>query len=597
MATARSPVMTIPCLRPVAERVLDLLSVGGDRSEEIADLVYLDPSLVLRILSALEKMTLATGFCIPNVTSALEVLGISTLSDLVEEHLDGGTSPSIGQMERILHRAVSGLAGASLSGMLGNEDPEQARLAGVLWDREFAHEPPALQISQELQDAILGRTEVVMGSRFTDRESLETIMLLGERVAMDLGAPGVDAMEEEDRESPVRLRNLEESVIGRISTEVSDALLVLGLQLGIANLSTQNFARQMERVDERARKRNGAEGVMSPLMHEQFRLLRLSSSEGGAMRQLQFGVRRMSPVSSTILALDKAGEAMLRESDDQPFFVSTRELDERVDGFADLRDAVHREGRPSVLRPGMGFDGLFNTFPVECMLAVPISTGQRSIGIQLVFPRPGCAQSLSDPLAPSIGALAKATGDVIERVQMGRRSYLLTEKLTKDAHTGVLQRDHFLEIYAAEISAANRYRRPLSLVMVDVDKFKQWNDTYGHQVGDILIRDVARVLMDCSRDGDYVGRYGGDEFLILLPGQRLEQAQVFAERLRARVEGLSRVMNGVCYDMPLSISVGVAAITSYPADTSSILFRADHALYRAKAKGRNQVYSDQRDDS
>ena len=130
------------------------------------------------------------------------------------------------------------------------------------------------------------------------------------------------------------------------------------------------------------------------------------------------------------------------------------------------------------------------------------------------------------------------------------------------------------------------------MVMLDIDNFKDWNDTYGHQVGDGLLRDVARVIQDCSREGDLVGRYGGDEFVVVLPGRNAEQAQAYAERVRIRVEELGAVMAEVSYDLNLSVSLGVAAVNSYPVESGPLMFRADHALYRAKRRGRNRVHAE-----
>ena len=129
--------------------------------------------------------------------------------------------------------------------------------------------------------------------------------------------------------------------------------------------------------------------------------------------------------------------------------------------------------------------------------------------------------------------------------------------------------------------------------MIDIDDFKGWNDKYGHQVGDRLLRDVSKTIRDCAREGDIVGRYGGDEFVVSLPGCTAEQATAFAERVRERVQGLGAIMRESCYELALSVSIGVASTTTWPCESDVLLFRADHALYRAKEKGRNRVCADQ----
>jgi diguanylate cyclase (GGDEF)-like protein len=143
-----------------------------------------------------------------------------------------------------------------------------------------------------------------------------------------------------------------------------------------------------------------------------------------------------------------------------------------------------------------------------------------------------------------------------------------------------------------EISRARRHRRALSLVMVDVDRFKQVNDTFGHQAGDRALQAVASVLLGCVRSHDQVARYGGEEFAIILPETNGTDALAVAERMRARVAGEVFVAAGAGANdarRPITISVGIATLVEGKNSRAEQLVRdADNGLYAAKRGGRNR---------
>jgi diguanylate cyclase (GGDEF)-like protein len=155
-----------------------------------------------------------------------------------------------------------------------------------------------------------------------------------------------------------------------------------------------------------------------------------------------------------------------------------------------------------------------------------------------------------------------------------------------DALTGIFNRRHFFELAGREFERARRLSRPLVLVMCDIDNFKLVNDTYGHLVGDQVLRIVAERCRKNLREVDLLGRYGGEEFVALLTEVTCERGREVGERLRASVEAPSYVVDE--QEVSVSNSVGVADIT----DCSSLeilIHRADQALYQAKQMGRNRV--------
>jgi two-component system cell cycle response regulator len=158
----------------------------------------------------------------------------------------------------------------------------------------------------------------------------------------------------------------------------------------------------------------------------------------------------------------------------------------------------------------------------------------------------------------------------------------------RDSLTGLYNHRHTMEQVANEFGRVGRYEGGVSLLMIDIDHFKQVNDQQGHQAGDVILRDVARLLKDTLRVVDSVGRYGGEEFVCILPHTNHEEALQTGERIRSGIaDHVFRVGHQQCR---VTVSVGVATYPSQRVDSPGGLLReADKALYRAKESGRNRV--------
>ena len=181
------------------------------------------------------------------------------------------------------------------------------------------------------------------------------------------------------------------------------------------------------------------------------------------------------------------------------------------------------------------------------------------------------------------------------RLRSGERVLALQERLlatqealrheaTHDRLTSLWNRASVLDRLERELERAVRESGTVSIAMVDIDHFKTINDTYGHLVGDQVLRQTALRIAHVPRPYDMVGRYGGEEFLILLPGSDLVAATRVAERVRAAVAGTPVHVDG--RDLTITVSVGVAAATDHT-EAMTLLQRSDEALYRAKKSGRN----------
>ncbi|MPZ24847.1 MAG: diguanylate cyclase [Dehalococcoidia bacterium] len=162
----------------------------------------------------------------------------------------------------------------------------------------------------------------------------------------------------------------------------------------------------------------------------------------------------------------------------------------------------------------------------------------------------------------------------------------LQELAITDPLTGVFNRRQFYDNLQAEFRRARRYSRPLSLLLVDIDHFKQINDEYGHIKGDQVLAAVAVILSNEIRGIDVLARFGGEEFVVMLPETSAEAADVVGEKLRRTIES-SELPDGI--ETGLNISVGVASLTETMESEEELVQAADAAMYEAKQKGRNRV--------
>ncbi len=161
---------------------------------------------------------------------------------------------------------------------------------------------------------------------------------------------------------------------------------------------------------------------------------------------------------------------------------------------------------------------------------------------------------------------------------------------TVDGLTQIYNKRYFMEALDRELSRCRRYARALSLVMFDIDHFKQVNDTFGHLAGDYVLKALAEIIKGRIRREDVLARYGGEEFAVVLPEIDLAGASTLAEKIRKLVEAHAFVFEEA--PIPLTVSLGVAALDETVASSDDFIKAADERLYRAKEAGRNRVMSD-----
>jgi diguanylate cyclase (GGDEF)-like protein len=217
-------------------------------------------------------------------------------------------------------------------------------------------------------------------------------------------------------------------------------------------------------------------------------------------------------------------------------------------------------------------------------VSVPLvssQSGGQLLGLITVV-RQGESFSAEDrELLRSLAAQATlALENVALHVQVSRQA--VTDELT-----GLVNHGRFQELLGLEIEQVRRYHYPIGLIMVDIDNFKLVNDTYGHQQGDVVLKRVARVLADSSREVDYPARYGGEEMAVILPHTDLEGSYAIAERIRTSIEALRIPRTDNQGMLRITASLGVAA--SGEGQKDALIAQADAALYQAKHQGKNRT--------
>ena len=189
-----------------------------------------------------------------------------------------------------------------------------------------------------------------------------------------------------------------------------------------------------------------------------------------------------------------------------------------------------------------------------------------------------------------VGYLTQVFNEMVERLRRSReefdeRNRELELLSVTDLLTGLHNRRYLLDAFDKEVRRADRHERPFCVLMIDVDGFKQYNDTHGHPAGDEVLRGMGVVLKDATRDLDVTARYGGEEFICLLPECDLENAVIAAERIRTRLAKEQFTCGAV------TISVGVAVFPAHGDTPAGVISSADAALYQAKGAGRDRVVS------
>lgn len=262
-----------------------------------------------------------------------------------------------------------------------------------------------------------------------------------------------------------------------------------------------------------------------------------------------------------------------------------------VDSIYDLEQAgllqdIAKTGKSAFIQDMSTLGKSYDTWRItyQCLLGEPIKINDRVMFLLIMFRKTG--RPFQEEDRRLIKLLVNAFENTLKNIELRNR---LQAQAIKDGLMNIYNHRYLKGKLEEEVARATRYRKPLSLIITDVDYFKKFNDTHGHLLGDQVLKEMALILSDSVRETDIVARYGGEELAILLPETPLDAASDVAERIRKRVA--EHTFYGKNNEVvPMSLSIGVSCLFEEPSLTAAeLIVRTDTALYRAKHQGRNQI--------
>lgn len=226
-------------------------------------------------------------------------------------------------------------------------------------------------------------------------------------------------------------------------------------------------------------------------------------------------------------------------------------------------------------------------FSVSQMLVVPFCSHDKVIGL-LGMDYAVSGQKIEPGLFSSIALVANELGLALENASAYKKAKSAS---LHDGLTGLLNRVAVDDLLKESFIKAVSEDTPLSVAMIDVDFFKKFNDMFGHQAGDSVLKLIAKALKKMSRPTDYVGRYGGEEFIVVLNNTDPAKAVVYGERIRKEIERLGHLLSDRFPGLGLTVSIGISKFENDMKNKEALVSKADEALYKAKKAGRNRVVS------
>jgi len=342
-----------------------------------------------------------------------------------------------------------------------------------------------------------------------------------------------------------------------VPTEGHDQFAALGEEFN--NMSSQLATRLDELSQERVRLREAIRRIGQTFASNLDRPALLELALKTAMDAVEAGCGRVS----------------VRADPGKPLTEAVRE-----GSLEGMESEIHEAERVALETGELGEGPAGENHALSAPLG-PLERPGRTHGLITVVRR---GRPFSDDDRDLLRSLAVEAALALENVDLHLQ---MSRQAVTDELTGLANHGRFQELLGAEAEQVRRYHHPVALIMLDIDDFKLVNDTYGHQQGDVVLKRVARVLADSSREVDYPARYGGEEMALILPHTDLEGAYAIAERIRTSVEALRIPRKDDEGVLRITASLGVVASTDGNKET--LIADADSALYEAKHQGKNRT--------
>ncbi len=295
--------------------------------------------------------------------------------------------------------------------------------------------------------------------------------------------------------------------------------------------------------------------------------------------------------SKDLIKAEASALLLLKDNKVAGLFTSIGNMPDLTDQPAGIFSRVMSEGMPlrlsslKVKEDLPWLEGLADSqsLSIRNLLIVPLILRDELIGEIVLMNRTG-GEEFTDEDEDLLLTLGFHSSFALEKARMHQEA---TKLATTDGLTGLNNHRTFQERLEIEIARSKRFNHRLSLLLIDIDYFKKFNDNFGHRVGDEVLRRVACLLAESTRNIDFAARYGGEEFVLILPETAIEGAVLTAERIREVIA--RRKMNVDGKDLSVTVSIGVASFPEDADDREMLIERADNALYSAKKSGRNKV--------
>jgi diguanylate cyclase (GGDEF)-like protein len=613
-----------PVLEVVRQSALDLLLTGAPLDGPLAQLVELD-AVLSGLLMRLIRCPLYEGAALrgTRVPDAMERVGRPALVHAVE-FLPGLRDHETREVvERACHDWVHGLAVAAaarwLAGTGEYEDPHESFVAGLLHDVGARCGSPggdsiaaARRLAQRwhLSDRVAmvacahetahaGFTPESLGMKVDELDArqrrLWSVVVRACRIARYLGYSSRPPARD------VEISVLAEAAAESVALELTHAAALLGLERtspsDLVRVLANEEVRLGEKVDER--RELGTDTELLAAAHRRIVGARRMSSVADIVAMGLLEIREGLELDRVILLEPHPSDQFrlqgraVSDPSEMTYAGGVHGVSVELDGGGTLQQAMERgravlggcDSRDARVKQQLG---------VESFAGAVLQAGNTPMGL-VIADRFLSGEPVSRSDVVHLELLCDTLGIVLDNKVLDLQGRKLRTLAEKDELTGINNRRNIVSILGTEIRRARRFGNPLSIALLDVDHFKRWNDVHGHQVGDVVLQAVAQLIAACSREIDHYGRYGGEEFLVVLPETSIQHSVLYAERLRVTLEGHGADMFTQYSETPLSVSIGVSSLRDED-DIETLVRRADEALYEAKNTGRNRVCIEARAD-